>query len=156
MGDMADMLIEQSIEWDSMEHWYCSRPSKVLQCSACRKRNLKWHNVKGYWVMFEPDGSRLHTCEGYTPHLTVLKELAKININLARMNDLDKLYHRMMKAGGFKKIVNIVTSAQLLDLFIRVTNEHGVEPDDVGNGRKTDYSKQLSQIRTEILRRMTK
>jgi hypothetical protein len=158
MGEMADMLLEQAIEgdWCEMEHWYDARPRKVLQCRACKKRNLCWHNVKGHWVLFEPDGSRLHTCSGYTPPIDVLKELAKSSINLTRMKELDKLYNRMMKAGGFRKIVNIVTDSQLLDLFVRVNREHNVEYEDVGWGRPTDYSKQLSHLRAELLKRMNK
>jgi hypothetical protein len=164
MGDMADMLLDQSIdEWDSMEHWYSSRPRKVIQCYLCKKKNLKWHNVKGHWVLFEPDGSRLHTCKSgagvngvYTAPMEVLKELAHKNINLARMKELDKLYTKLMRPGGFKKIANIVTDAQLLDLFIRVNRAHGVQYDDVGWGLPTDYSKQLAQLRNEILKRMSK
>ena len=154
---MADMTLEQDCEWDSMEHWYSCRSPKVLRCSACKKKNLKWHRVKGYWVLFEPDGSRLHTCAGYTPPFDALKELAHATINVTRMNELEKLYTRMMKAGGLRKIINIVTDSQLLDLFIRVNREHKLEDrDDIGWGSITDYSKHLSQLRTEILRRMNK
>jgi hypothetical protein len=165
MGEMADMLLDQSIdEWDSMEHWYSCRPRKVIECYLCKKKNLKWHNVKGHWVLFEPDGSRLHTCKKgsgvngvYTAPLEVLKELAHQTINLARMKELDKLYNRMMNAGGFKKIANVVTDAQLIDLFIRLNREHNVDNrDDIGWGTTTDYSKQLAQLRNEILKRMAK
>ena len=161
MGEMADLYLEQAIacesEWDDMEYWYNSRPHKVVQCFMCKKKNLKWVNVKNHWVLFESDGVRLHTCKaGYTPHIDVLKELAAKSITLARIKELDKLYNRMMNAGGVKKIVNIVTDAQLLDLFIRVNRAHGVEYDDVGWGLPTDYSKQLTQLRAEILKRMSK
>ena len=158
MGDMADLLLEQSIdEWDGMEHWYCSRPKRVLACSFCGKKNLKWHTVKGHWVMFEPNGSRLHTCKGYTPQIEVLKELANTTINFHRIQELDKLYNRMMKAGGFKKIVNIVTNDQLIDLFVRVNRAHNDENyNKFSWDGDYDHSKQLAQIKAELLKRMVK
>jgi hypothetical protein len=160
MGEMADMLLEQAIEgdwtnWDMFDDEPV-RPPKILKCSHCKKPNLVWRHIKDAWVMFEPNGKRLHTCEGYTPNLEVLKELARRQVESSRAKALNGLYNRMMKAGGFKKIVNIVTNEQLLDLFVRVNREHGVEYDDVGWGHKTDYSKQLAQIRAELLKRMNK
>lgn len=160
---MADMLIEQATDgawcdaWDCMEHWYDARPRKILQCSFCKKKNLQWHNVKGQWVMFEPNGERLHTCAKYSPPIEVLKELANASLNLSRMKELDKLYNRMMNAGGVKKIINVVTNQQLIDLFNRLNREHNVDNrDDIGWGMTTNYSKQLAQLREEIIRRMTK
>jgi len=160
MGEMADMLLEQAIEcewtnWDMFDDEPVRAP-KILKCSHCKKPNLVWRRILSNWVMFEPNGKRLHTCDGYTPNIDILKELARRQVESSRAKALNRLYDRMMNAGGFKKIANIVTSEQLLDLFIRVNREHGVEYDDVGWGHKTDYSKQLSQLRAEILKRMMK
>ena len=107
--------------------------------------------------MFEPNGSRLHTCEGYTPQIEVLKELANTTINFHRIQELDKLYNRMMKAGGFKKIVNIVTNDQLIDLFVRVNRAHNDENyNKFSWDGDYDHSKQLAQIKAELLKRMVK
>lgn len=160
MGEMADMLLEQALECDWTNWDLCDdepvRPRKILKCSHCKKPNLVWRNIKNTWVLFEPNGKRLHTCESYTPPMEVLQEIVRRSIQSSRSNELNRLYERMMKNGGVKRIINMVTDEQLLQLFVRVNNAHGVEYDDVGWGMTTDYSKQISQLKNEILRRMTK
>lgn len=159
MGEFADMLLDQALEcdwtnWDLYDDEPV-RPRKILKCSHCKKPNLVWRSIKDQWVMFESDGKRLHTCDGYTPSMEVLKELVHRSVQSSRSKELDNLYNRMMKQGGVKRIIGIVTNEQLLHLFVRVNQAHGVEYDDIGWGGKTDYSKQIRQLKSEILRRMT-
>lgn len=160
MGEMADMLLEQAIEsdWTNWDLWDDEpvRERKILKCSHCKKPNLVWRHIQKNWVLFEPNGKRLHTCDGYTPSMEVLKELAKRSVESSRAKELDHLYERMMKQGGVKRIIDIVTNEQLLQLFVRVNRAHGVEQDEIGWGWKTDYSKQIRQLKEEILRRMEK
>lgn len=57
MGDMADFMIDQSIDFSVFDD--SIRP---LKCSKCGKTALLWHEIDGKWRIVESKNMRPHKC----------------------------------------------------------------------------------------------
>lgn len=154
MGDMADMLLEQAFdEWES-DGWV--RSSLGKSCRHCNKSKLAWRQVKKQWVLFEKNGN-VHHCHGYEPALDVLKEIALQALEETRKDAMWRLHEKAKKRGGVRKLINILSDSELIDLyacFVRDAQRDYDEP-DVGKSFLS-YKNELRILREELLHRMAK
>lgn len=149
MGEMADMLLDQIIDWDGDGENVGYR--KELQCSHCNKRSLAWRKVNKKWVLFESNGN-VHSCHSYEPSLDVLKLLAKDNQEIIRRDALWRLTDKAKKRGGLKKIINLISDSELIDLYACFVR------DDLRSevGMPVSYKNELKLLKDELLRRLSK
>lgn len=149
MGDMADLLIEQTID-DWEDDGYGPAPRRVLRCRQCGKRDLNWQQIKGVWTMFEKNG-KVHICGGYEPPIEVLREIAKEVLQKTREEMQWRLFDKAKKRGGLMKLMPLLSDDQLLELYVCFIRDGLGEP-DVGMG--ISYEREIAILKSEILKRM--
>lgn len=159
MGEFADMFMDESffdfsdLDYDTDLGGGYSR--RELRCKHCNKGKLAWRQVKKTWVLMEKTG-KVHSCHGYEPPLDILKELAKETLAETRKEAMWKLQDKAKKRGGIKRLINILSDADLVDLYACFVRDDQRDHDfpDVGMG--STYKNELSALRTEILHRISK
>lgn len=152
MGDMADLFLEQNLDFDTCDGW---EQEKDLRCKHCRKRLLAWRQVGRRWVLIEWNGTP-HSCHGYEPPLDVLKVLAKETQETIKKEALWHLVDRAKKRGCLKKMINIIPDADLVDLYACFVRDQQREQDNPEVGMSVSYKNELKLLKDEILRRIAK
>jgi hypothetical protein len=155
MGEFADMFLEQCFDdWDE-EGFQGVGIRKELRCNHCNKRGLAWRQVKRKWVLFEKNGN-VHSCHGYEPPIDILKEIAKETLETTRKDAQWRLLDKAKKKGGIKRIINIISDEELIDLYACFVRDEQSEHDNPEVGMSFGYKNEIQLLKDEILRRMLK
>lgn len=155
MGDMADMIADS---WgDESDAFYDdeNKTRNELKCRSCKKGNLSWRRISGTWVMMEKNES-IHKCEGYEPPIEALKVVADEILKKIKEETFWKLKDEAKQRGGLTKLKNIVSDEQLIDLYSSFIRDEQRNYDEPDIGMPISYYQEISMLKKEILRRMSK
>lgn len=155
MGEFADMFLDQCFDEGDEDAFDGFGVRKDLRCNHCNKRGLAWRQVKRKWVLFEKNGN-VHSCHGYEPPLEILKEIAKETLEHTRKDALWRLHDKAKKKGGIKRIINVVSDSELIDLYACFVRDEQSECDNPEVGMSFGYKNEIQLLKEEILRRISK
>jgi hypothetical protein len=157
MGDIADMMSFDEYDFEDGGYDYYKR--QPLCCTGCGNQDLRWESICGKWIMMEKSGG-VHICHKYSPPTEVLKHLAKEVTKNTKEYVLWRLREKANKRGGLTQLVNIISDQDLLDLYISFVKDNMPRYDEsefgMGFGIYPSYDKEISVLKEEILRRMSK
>lgn len=155
MGEFADMLLDQCFDEEGEDAFDGFRVRKDLRCNHCNKRGLAWRQIKRKWVLFEKNGN-VHSCHGYEPPIDILKAIAKETLEATRKDAQWRLLDKAKKKGGIKRIINIVSDEELIDLYACFVRDEQREYDNPEVGMSIGYKNEIQLLKEELLRRMLK
>jgi len=99
--------------------------------------------------MFESD-TKVHTCGGYEPPIDVLKYIAAEVLAKTKEDVEWRNFDSAKKRGGLIKLLNVIPNDQLIDLYACFVSDDSMSSDG------KSYEKEITIIRKELIRRMTK
>jgi hypothetical protein len=158
MGDIADMMAFDYFDFEDAGYDYYERKPPT-RCRGCGSKELDWRHICGHWTLMEKSGGA-HICHKYSPPIEVLKALAEEVTKKTKEDALWRLREKAKKRGGLTQLINIISDQDLLDLYAAFVKDNMPRYDDpevgMGFGIYPSYDRELSLLKNEILRRMTK
>ena len=155
MGEFADMFLNECFDEGDEDAFDGYGVKKDLRCNHCNKRGLAWRQVKENWVLFEKNGN-VHSCHGYEPRIEILKEIAKETLEESRKKTLWRLHEKAKKRGGIKRIINVISDEELIDLYACFVRDDQSNESNPEVGMSFGFKNEIKLLKEELLRRISK